>query len=97
MGSSQLVPHCRSEFVQAVPACGGGFGHPPLGFTQAHAGGSIGRQMGYSVPPWQALHEQSVPSSYQHCSVASSQVVPAAAGAPGHAAGLGGVEQESLG
>jgi hypothetical protein len=68
-----------------------------VGFTQPQAGGSIVRQIGYSVAPWQALHEQRVPSSYQHCSVGSAHVVPLASGAAGHAAGFGAVAQESLG
>jgi len=97
MGSSQLVPHCRFGSVHAVPACGGGFGQPLLGVTQPQAGGSIVRQIGYSRAPSQALHEQRVPSSYQHCNDGSAQAVFAAAGALGHAAGFGTVEQVSPG
>jgi hypothetical protein len=68
-----------------------------VGFTQPHSGGLIGRQSGYSVAPSQPLQEQSVPSSYQHCNMGSVHVVPLAAGAAGHAAGLGGAAQASLG
>lgn len=97
MGNSQLVPHCSSGSLQAVPACGGGFGHPLVGFTQPQAGGSIGWQSGYSVAPRQALHEQRVPSSYQHCNIGSAHVAPSGSGALGHAVGLGAVAQEELG
>jgi hypothetical protein len=72
-------------------------GQPACGFTHAHSGGSIVRQIGYWLPPSHALQEQTVPSSYQHCSVASVQLLATVAGAAGHAAGLGATEQLSLG
>jgi hypothetical protein len=55
------------------------------------------RQIGYFAPASQALHEHTLPSSYQHWSFGSVQAVPGAAGISGHAAGFEGTEQPSLG
>jgi hypothetical protein len=80
-----------------VPACGRGFGHAASGALQAHCGGSMVWQMGYSKPPLQALQLQMVPSSYQHASVGSEHCVAAAGGVLGHAAGSGGTAAQSAG
>ena len=54
-------------------------------------------QLGYPDPPWQPLHQQRVPSAYQHARVESGQVVAAVGGGDGHAAGSGGLLQAAGG
>jgi hypothetical protein len=71
-------------------------GQPAAGVSHHHSGGSIGRQIGYSVPPWQGLHRQRTPSPYQHDSVGSEHFVVLAGGGMRHEGGNGGVLQVVL-
>jgi len=82
---------------QGEPACGIFVGHPVPGVAHAHSGGSIIWQLGYPDPPAQPLHQQRVPSEYQHARVESEHALAALGGGERHAGGSGGLLQEAGG
>lgn len=89
----QSGPQSTLLALHGVPACGIVAGQPLGGDAQAHSGGLMVSQIGYSLPPWQSLHQQRVPLPYQQESVLSLHVLPDAGGGEGQAGGSGAVAQ----
>ena len=89
----QSGPHDAPGVLHGEPACGITVGQSVAGLAHCHCGGIIGRQMGYSEPPMQPLHEQRVPSPYQQESIGSEQALVWLGAGVGQAAGRGGAAQ----
>jgi hypothetical protein len=87
----QSGPHDASGVLHGEPACGIFVGQPEPGTAQAHSGGEMVWQLGYSEPPLHPLHQQRVPSSYQHAGVLPVHVVPELGGGEGQAGGRAGL------
>jgi hypothetical protein len=97
MGLEQSRLQRWSGVLQALPACGSGYGQPPAERSrQLHWGGFTVWQTGNEEPPTHSLQWQAVPPEYQQASEVSAQVEAFAGGAGGHAAGRRGTHRGAV-